>query len=450
MGIADIANIARQSMLNYQSALNTTSENIANVNTDGYKRRRIDLTKYTVGYSTMNGGLTSSNVLRMRQKFVEDQLYMENERSGQYSMDEQILSRVENIMGTASDNGLSDLLDQFWNSWEDLTNNPESQSMRTVIRNKAISVATWFNRVHSDIKTLKTQVRGEVQDTVQQANQYLNQIAELNKSIQSNQDNDLLDQRDILLDSLSSLMNIDILEKDDGTVTISTNGQMLVSGTSAYMLNTSVQTTEGKTKVQIARTVGNRVLNITSGKLGSQVKNHNDRINGYLDDLNTLASSLATIVNSVHKTGYDQNGNTGINFFEAGITNAGDFAVSSDILNNASLIASASVTDDPGNNDIASRIAALRDNTSMPGSVTLGEFYNILQGKVGQDLQNAQFSNSNQTKIVDSLKNQMEATSGVSIDEEMTNLLQFQQGYQAAAKLVNTVSDFAQTIMNMV
>jgi len=178
--------------------------------------------------------------------------------------------------------------------------------------------------------------------------------------------------------------------------------------------------------------------------------NHNQRINGYLSDLNTLATSFASMVNSIHSSGYDLSGNTGTNFFKTGIMNAGDFAVSEEILSDSSLIASSSAIDDPGNGTIAQAIADLRDNTSMPGSVTMGEFYTIIVGQVGQDVQNAEFSKTNQTTVIQSLKNQMEATSGVSIDEEITNLIQFQVGYQAAAKMVNAVDEFARTILNMV
>ncbi|MFQ6614203.1 MAG: flagellar hook-associated protein FlgK, partial [Fidelibacterota bacterium] len=379
-----------------------------------------------------------------------DQLYLENERMGQYNMDEQILNRVEGIFGTGDSNGLIDLLNEFWNGWEDLANNPESQSQRTILRNKGVSIAHWFNRVHGDVKALKTQIREEIQDTVRQTNQYLTQLADLNKAIQLNQDNDLLDQRDIVLDKLSGLLDINIMENDDQSVVISSGGQILVSRNSAYQIESEVTTSNGYTQIKIMRTEGSKVLDVESGRLGSQLTNHNQRINNYLADLNTLATSISSMVNSIHSSGYDLSGNTGNNFFEPDITGAGDFSVSADILSDPSLIAAASASGDPGNGSIALSISALRNNTSMPGSVTLGEYYTVLVGQVGQDVQNADFSKTNQTKIIQSLKNQMEATSGVSVDEEMTNLLQFEQGYQAAAKMVNAIDDFAKTILNMV
>ncbi|NOZ74637.1 MAG: flagellar hook-associated protein FlgK [FCB group bacterium] len=450
MGIIEMANVTRHSLLNYQSALDTTSRNIANMNTEGYKRRRVDMTRYSIGFSRINGGLTENNIVRMRQRFVEDQLYMENERMGQYNMDEQILSRVEGIFGTGNSNGLTDLMNEFWNGWEDLANNPESQPQRTILRNKGVSIAHWFNRVHGDIKALKTQIREEIQDTVRQTNQYLTQLADLNKNIQLNQDNDMLDQRDIVLGKLSNLLDINIMENSDQSVVVSSGGQILVSRNSAYQLESEVTTTNGYTQVQIRRSEGNKVLGIETGKLGGQLTNHNQRINSYLADLNTLATSLSSMVNSIHSSGYDLSGNTGTNFFNPDITGAGDFSVSAEILSDSSYIATATTSGDPGNGDIALSIAALRDNTSMPGSVTLGEFYTILVGQIGQDVQNADFSKTNQSKVIQSLENQMEATSGVSIDEEMTNLLQFEQGYQAAAKMVNAIDDFAKTILNMV
>lgn len=450
MGIIEMANVTRHSLLNYQSALDATSRNIANMNTEGYKRRRVDMTRYSVGFSRINGGLSENNIVRMRQRFVEDQLYLENERMGQYNMDEQILNRVEGIFGTGDSNGLIDLLNEFWNGWEDLANNPESQSQRTILRNKGVSIAHWFNRVHGDVKALKTQIREEIQDTVRQTNQYLTQLADLNKAIQLNQDNDLLDQRDIVLDKLSGLLDINIMENDDQSVVISSGGQILVSRNSAYQIESEVTTSNGYTQIKIMRTEGSKVLDVESGRLGSQLTNHNQRINNYLADLNTLATSISSMVNSIHSSGYDLSGNTGNNFFEPDITGAGDFSVSADILSDPSLIAAASASGDPGNGSIALSISALRNNTSMPGSVTLGEYYTVLVGQVGQDVQNADFSKTNQTKIIQSLKNQMEATSGVSVDEEMTNLLQFEQGYQAAAKMVNAIDDFAKTILNMV
>ena len=445
MSISSILNITKQALADQRSAVNTVAKNISNINTDGYKRRRIDLNSHQAMF---NSKVTADNITRIRQRFVENQLFYENQNLGKYQTDEMIMTQIENIFGEPLESGLSNIMSEFWNSWGDLANDPESQYARTIVRDKGVSLSKTFNRIYSDLDNINQQINKDIQDKVNQVNQIVDQINSINKQVSANNSDDLMDQRDLLISNLSNLINIDIREGLNGKVTISTDGQILVSN--GYVNNLSVNISrEGSiTTANIQLVDGKSLVDINSGELGSLIEINNRYIPDYISKLNTLASSIAEQVNAIHSKGYSVDGTTGINFFADDVTGANNLRVSDEVFSDPSVISTSSLINEPGDGSIAQSVFDLQFYQGVEGN-TVFDFYNTIIGQIGSQVQESGFLKKSQEMVVQNLKNQRDSVSGVSLDEEMVNLIEHEQAYQAAARMVSTVDEMMQTVLNM-
>ena len=289
------------------------------------------------------------------------------------------------------------------------------------------------------------------------------QIAELNQKIMEVEAtgysaNDYRDQRDLALKKLAGLIDINSFEDASGKVTVSTGtGQTLVESNSSRNLTTQVNGFGFKdiAWVQPDGMTVNITGNISNGKLKGWLEARDVDIRGYMGQLDTLAETLMDRVNNLHQLGYGLDGST-LNDFLTLAPAGGNFAeaiqVNAAISNNLDLIAASSTSAGiPGNNDQAISIANLQHALSMNGnSSTFDDFYNSLVSKVGGDVQNANAYFNHQSDMVVQLENRRESISGVSLDEEMINLIKFQTAYNAAAKLITTADELLQTVLDMV
>lgn len=448
MSISRIFDISRQALLTHRSAIDITARNIANVNTEGYKRRRIDLSKLALGLGGLNGMLTKDGVTRIHQRFVENQLWYEDQDLGKYQSDEMILTQVQGIFNEPTASGLSNVLSEFWNVWNDLANDPESQSTRSLVRDKGVILANTFNRNYQSLRDLQYQIGLDIQENVSRVNQVIGQIKTINEKVGVHLSNDLLDQRDLLINDLSKLINIDIKEYSSGEVTISSRGQILVSGNYINELVVDISMENGLRNIDIKFNDG-RSVNILSGQLGSLIEVHNRHIPDYIEKLNLLATSIATQVNSIHTSGYNVSGVTGIDFFSSDITGAADFKIDDNVYQNPSLIATSTAIDEPGDGSIAQLISDIQFEKNIQGG-TVSEFYHSLISQIGSQVQEATFLRESQEIVVQTLRNQQDSISGVSLDEEMTRLIEFEQAFEAAARMITVVDEMIDTVLNMV
>ena len=170
----------------------------------------------------------------------------------------------------------------------------------------------------------------------------------------------------------------------------------------------------------------------------------------YLDDLNILAETLVAEVNAVHQLGYDLNNTTGLNFFDENFLSAGNLRLSQDVLNNVTRIA-ASQSGAVGDNSNAQAIADLRKSLFMTrGTATMEEFYNTIVGQIGIDTNKAVQLKENYTLLVGQLENARQSVQGVSLDEEMAQMIKYQHAFDAAARVITTVDQALEmVILNM-
>ena len=428
-------------ILAQQLALDTTAHNISNASTPGYSRQSAVMAASTAfappsmmtpaQAGEIGTGVDVIAYQRVRDSFLDLQYRAQSMVQGQAQATNDGLNNVQDALNEPGANGLSNLMQQYWSSWQAVSNDPENMASRQALAQSAASLANGFNALSSQLTTIQGQTGQNVTSTIQNVNQLGTQIATLNNSIRQAtvggvQPNDLLDQRDNLLDQLSALGNVSITNSTNGMVDVSIGGAALVTGT---------------TSATIAET---DMTSLTSGKLSGLIQLRDTTIPGYQSQLDTVASTLISATNTQHAAGFDLNGNAGGAFFTG--TSASTIAVNPALITNPGLIA-ASADGTPGNANNALALAGIR-NQVLIGSSSIDDAYSQLVTKIGADTAQSNTTLSNATALTTAINNQRQAVSGVSLDEEMTNLLTFQRGYQASSRALSAMDDMIDQLVN--
>lgn len=430
-----------------QASVDTTGHNISNASTPGYSRQVAELTTtpsfQMVPSGDLGTGVTVESFQRIRDSFLDLQLRAQTMRQGSAQAQESGLNQVQQTLAEPSDNGLGELLGNYWSAWQNVANNPSDIATRQALVQSASALANGFNSLSAQMTTVATQTQQQQGLVMQQVNSIGTQIAALNQSIQAAElggatPNDLLDRRDQLIDQLSALGNTTVATSAGsagtlGSVDITFGGSALVTSNTASTLSLPLS-------------------GLTSGQLAgmdSVISSITDPATGYLAGLNSLASALASATNTQNAAGKDLNGNAGGAFFD--VTNGSEAAtitVDPLIASSPATIA-ASTNGDPGDGSNALAMGALQ-GTTLVGGATIDTAYQQLVTKIGSDVQQAQANLDNSNSLVQSLTNQRSSVSGVSLDEEMTNLLQFQRAYQAAGHVMATMNDMIGVLLTSV
>jgi flagellar hook-associated protein 1 FlgK len=429
-----------------QRSIDTTGHNIANAQTPGYSRQVAELQATQAEQMYPKGelgtGVTVVQYQRIRDTFIDTQLRAQTMRQGSYSAQQSGLSQIEQSLAEPSDSGISSLLAKYWASWQDVANAPSDMATRTSLIESASALANGINTLANQLTTIQTQTSQNETLTVGQVNSIGSQIAALNQSIQAAelagaQPNDLLDQRDNLIDQLSSLGNTTVTQSAGaagqlGSIDVSFGGASLVAANTANALSLPLPSV---TSGQLA---GMDAVIAAIGTSGS---------GGYLDQLNTLAAGIASATNTQLAAGKDLHGNPGTPLFTVTSGNeASTIAVNSAVASAPDLIA-ASTSGDPGDGSNALAVGNLQQ-AALIGGATIDTAYAQFVTQIGSDSQQATTNLDNANSLVTSLTNRRQSVSGVSLDEEMTHLLAFQRGYQACARVMSAMDSMIDTLVN--
>jgi flagellar hook-associated protein 1 FlgK len=466
MDIFGVLNMGSKALTVQQKGIYVTGNNIANVNTPGYSRQRLIMSSdvpINTGIGPVGSGVTANEVERVYQRFLGVQINNETQSLGQWEAHKDSLERVESIFNESGGYGLNQVMSEFWNGWQDLTNNPSGPVERTVLVAKSEMLAATFSQNYEDLQQIQRDLDSNIEGAVEEINRLSENMVDLNQKIiqmeaGGHTANDYRDQRDLVLKELSELIDIDSFEDASGAVTVSVgSGQALVEGTHTYNLSTQPDAS-GHRDITWVDSSGNSVIisnDISKGKLKGWLDARDVDINDSLNKLDTLAQNLMTEVNTLHANGYGLDGSTG-NVFFAGAATAAGIQVNPLIVNDTNLIAAAegfnSVPGDkPGDSGNAIAIANLQGAQTMNGNTTTyGAYYDSMVSEAGLAVQQATSYYEHQSQMVLQVENYRESISGVSIDEETVNLIKFQNAYQAAAKLISTADEMMQTVLNMI
>ena len=452
MALTKIFDISSRSLAVYRRALEVTSHNIVNSANENYSRQRIMLETETSNLTAgivWGNGVKIADVQRMRDKLVDAHIISTNQKYSDSSRQGNLVRQVEDLFSEPSDLGLSNLMTTFFSSFDELAVTPNSLPLRTNVLNAANNLSAKVTSINHSLTELKGDIKQEFQQKVNQVNSLLKQIHQINYEQFSNAYNgvpvnDLLDQRDALVDQLSKLVNITVVYDNTNSAVISIGGALAVD----RMHSADFVAEENNGKLNLRVKDGSYPIVLTGGELNALSNVYSKKIPSYQEKLDSVINKLVEAVNAEHVQGYTITDpqETGLNFFEGYVN--GELILNSEILNDPNKIA-ISLDGTEGNGEIALRIAQLTDAKILNGN-TLQEGYSSLINDIGNDgmLQN-NYTDANQI-VLDELGQLKSSQSGVSVDEEMTNVLKFQRTYEASAKLISIADDMLRTILEMV
>ncbi len=441
-----------------QRAIDVTGHNVANANTPGYSRQELIVAPsdpYTVPSSVRPGGMAGQvgtgvkevEIRRYRDAFLDRQYQVENSTLGQWETRQQVLSQVEGIFNEPSDSSIRSVLDQFWNSLQDLANQPENSATRANVRQRASDVAQTIRHTYQLITNLRNNLDFDLRNKVSEVNETAREIASINQLVVAStavgdQPNDLRDHRTLLLDNLSKLGDFTSVEDSRGQVDVYLNGVAIVEGTDVHKLMTVDNAGNGGL-ADVYWSHLNAPAVITSGDMGALLQLRDGDLSNYLQGLDNLATNLIAGFNAQHRAGFGLDGSTNNDLFVPGGT-AQNIDISP-TLSDLNKIA-AGATTAPGDGQNALALAGVKDLPLISGKSLSQYFMSIVSG-LGVDSQAAERSTLNQTLLVKTIDGQRESASGVSLDEEMTNMIRYQQGYNAAARLITTMDEMVRTVI---
>ena len=569
-------NLGYKGVAAQQRALDVTGHNIANANTEGFSRQRAvmvtDMPMYTPnGY--IGSGVDIINVERIRDKFLDQQFRNESNNKGYWDLTFNTYTKIEDILNEPIDGSLRKSMDDFWSAWQDLSKDPESAAIRTTVIQKGITAADSFNHLYDQMALLKEDIGFNLQNKVSDVNSLSTRIADINlQIIRSESDgrmaNDFRDQRDLLVEELSKIVNIDITEDNRGGMNIFVGGQALVY-TTTYNTIQSTPRADGMFDVKWANGSDFQAKN---GEMKALIDARDVVVDSYIGQLNTAAKAFAEMTNSVHQSGFGLGGDndTGIPFFTipgqtvgsqgkatgsdlwggftpiittqgntdalnpyqivfandatatstgfgwtvntltitadwantdyteselqdminqqletAGVTekiflnmgsapsaeivdtsfaiagganpsadfSASNISVNPDLIADVSKVAAAkySVTNPQngiGDNGNALKLAQIKYDKSAINGFTVDDYYRSMIGDIGINANKAKSMANNQELLVSQINTQREYVMGVSLDEEMTNMIQFQQAYNSSARFLTTVDEMLDVLVN--
>lgn len=453
MGLSIALNTVTSALLAQQQAMDAVAHNVANVNTPGYSRQRVILTSIApAGGTGVGGGVSYNGVQRIRDLFVDFQVRTQNQDGGSYQMRSESLHLAELALNEPSDSGLRSVMDSFWNSWRDLSNAPEQGAARSAVVQAGQTFAFTANRLAQSFTDLQNNADARLQDSISEVNDLASRIAALNGQIISvratgDPAGDLTDKRDLALDRLSQLVGLQYQEQDGGRLDVFVGGRALVDGVNAAPIQL-VRNPLNNNYVDLQWASDAAPVLINGGEVGGLLYQRDVDLPGRLADLNALLGQVITDVNTVHAAGYAQDGVTTATLFFSG-TGAADIAVDAAVAANLGLVAAATAAAAVGDGSNAIAIASLQFAKNLSGgSETYGDFYNGVVTKIGVAVRDTQGLAAAQQLTVDHLQQLRQSTSGVNLDEEMVNMVQYQRGYESAARVIRAVDEMLDTLIN--
>ncbi|MBN2900095.1 MAG: flagellar hook-associated protein FlgK [Clostridia bacterium] len=538
-------NISLSGLFANQMALSVTSHNVANANTEGYCRQRLDMTQFrpdmVAGLGTLGVGVDVTAVQQIRDEYTDAKLRDETSMLGEWAARADTLAQIEAIFNEPSDSSITQLMEDFYSAIQELSVNPENLTARTLVRQSSIALTDGVNSMSTSLKELQTDLNYEFNNAVEDINRIAEEIVGMNKIIYESElgvegkNNDVRDQRNVLIDELSEFVEVDYYEDNEGRFHLSVGGHLLVSHFRADSLEVTQRSSDAKINendadqlYEVRWSDGNKLVS-GSGRLKG-LQDMRDNIDGdykgipyYVDQLDNFVDTLSAEMNRIHQEGYGLDGSTGVAFFTIdgmsteefedylrtegldggagvdvtsavldGVTEDMDFderselirdnmdailaaneayenksirlvgdqylvvdkikadqlSISSDI-SDLNKIASAETEDEePGDGRNMLNLLNTRHNVKLYDWGAPEDFVKSLVSNLGVDANQANNVVSNQELLVNYFETKKESVSGVSLDEEMTNMIKYQNAYSANARMTNVFDEMLDLVVN--
>jgi flagellar hook-associated protein 1 len=545
MGLFSLLNVGTRGLQAAQLGMDISGQNISNADVEGYSRKRLNMTAdYRPGgsFGQMGFGVEVININRMRNAFADQQIRQQTQQVGYYNEIDDAYQTLESVFTEPTETGLNEYINQFFDSWQNLANNPADTSARTMVKTNGEILTGVFHNLATQMADYKKTRNDEIASRVSKVNELSKEIFNLNKEIAvveiSDQNaNDSRDKRDKLLKDLSQLIDVDTIENDLGQITVTTGGSIIVSPAYQQNIETTTSTytaADGATITDIGLRFfdSKRTYVPSGGEIRGLLDARDTVVPEYQAYLDTVANALVAKINEAHERGYSLNGVSGIDFFDPTSTGASDISISAAIESNVQNIAAAAggeilvaptttltltygtpgtlgnsninknsvmvkaggttltenldyqidyrtgaiqllhngyngtpLTVDysytsgnsqgPGSNANAVAIAQLRETLTMDNdnlgnpTASFGEYYAAFIGRLGLDRNEATSNLDSRNHLVEQYEAQQDSVAGVSLDDEMAEIIKYQHVYQASARLITTTSDMLDTLLKM-
>ncbi len=457
-------NIGVRALKAQQRALDVIAHNIANANTPGYSRQRAELVTttpftYPSIFSSAQAGQIGTGVeveaiTRIRDTFIDGRFRDENSLLGEWEQRANILHEIELIFGEPSESGLRSALSEFWSSIQNLSSDAGNGSIRSTVRQSGAAMADLLNSLHDQLKDYRRSVDSYIKNKVSEINGISQRIADLNKQIsqivgKDDNPNDLLDRRDLLIDQLSKIVDIETSYDSRGKANVTIGGFSLVVGDSIQELAV-VEDYYNNGLVDIKWVSTNKEVKITGGEIAGLMEARDETIVKYMNELDTMAKTFINDFNEIHRQGYGLDNSHGIDFF-TGI-DASSIRVSDEIMDEVdglNRIAAATAPDSRSDGDNAIKLSEVMKLGILSGDkVTMADYWGGIVSALGVETQRAFQMVENEENLIAQIDTQRQSVCGVQLDEEYANLIKFQQAYNAAAKVIKTQSEMLDTLVN--
>lgn len=464
--------VARTGMYTSQAALNVTSSNLSSADVEDYTRQQViqeEIGTNSYGSYSTGSGTDVETVRQIRSSYLDASYRKQNSELGYWETYNEQISTIETSLYYGEDSGLDALTSDFFNAWEEASTSPDSAAVRSSVIEEAELLVDTLEQIAEDIDTLRTEMDSTINTTVERMNTLAENIASMNTSLKvatASGDNtsQLLDELNAALDELSSYGDISTIAKDDGSYEVYLAGQTLVneSGAKAFTLTEAADGSytlnwdSSGTAIDLDSGELKALMDLTapySGDVPAFDTEASGILDAYEQTLNFYVSTIANEVNSLHESGTDLNETTGNAFFTAldssepiGI---GNIQVNP-LLDDANYLA-CSESGESGDGSIALAIANLGDTdlfTDGDANYTFAEYCSETTEWIASEASFASNELEAQEAILDQLTSERSSMNAVSTDEETTNMILYQQIYNANATVMDTLDSILEYLLN--
>jgi flagellar hook-associated protein 1 FlgK len=452
MSLSTSLSIASQALFADTGALQTTNNNIANANTPGYTRETVVLQSAgptAQGAINLGNGVVLEGFQSIRSEILQRQIQQQTQTQSGANAQLSTLQQVEPVF-TTSTQDVGTTMSAFFSSISTLSTDPTGTPSRQAVLTAAQNLASAFNSASNTLTSTRSGLNSQVTQDIGQINQLTQEIAALNPQIvqlnASGQDaGTLQDQQSKLVLKLSALTSVAVTKTSDGDTLTTGNGTPLVVGSQSFALQTTT-TSDGMLHV-LSQTGQDITSTLTAGDLGGTIQSRDQTIPAILTQLNNLAQQFGSAVNAAQAQGFDQNGKIGSALFTLFASTSNAAATISVAITDPAVIAASSDGSSGSNGNLANLTAV--QTTALQSGETPTDAYASLVYTVASLTSQANAESTATTSSLLQLNDQNSSVSGVSIDEESTNLIRYQQAYEAAARVISTVSSLFDITMSM-
>ena len=453
MAISRIFDISKRSLSVYRKAMDVAAHNVANAGNEDYSRQRITVTSATPSVTQQfqwGSGVEIGTLKRIEDNLLTNQIIQNNQKYNGYNKQAELLSQVEVVFGEPTEFGLANYLNKFFDSFTSLSASPSSVEARKEVIYSAQNLSNKVKNVYDTLVSVKSDMEESLRQQTKRVNNLLSELKGVNLKIfqataQGSEANDLMDKRDKIVNELSTLANIKVRYENTGAAQVYVGGVFGVSMDSVAEFKV-IKGADGD--LEVRTTNGDVKLILNEGEMGGITTIYNKKINSYLDRIDTLMNTLKDAVNNIHQKGYtlDATPMTGIKFFDD--YKNGKLQINNQIITNPNKIA-VSGDGTAGNGEYALQLAELK-TADLFGGMNVMQYYADIVSDIGNTANSSKSQAESTDLVLQQLKSQKDSKTAVSIDEEMTNILQYQKSFNASAKMVKMANDMMDALFNMV